>query len=163
MSQKSNGRVDILQPPNSLQFGMQDKMVTKATPYIDAVQGIYYDTSLSDAFFSADNIQILQNGIRAGVYKKSKGKYVINEQDVDTLKVIMRSMFLQYAANSPDKVKEQIERLNTLVLEYAIPKVYGEAIGYIHYRKDASTIHAPMNPPVMSRINDKQLEEKSWL
>ena len=163
MSQKSNGRVDILQPPNSLQFGIQDKMVTKSTPYIDAVQGIYYDTSLSDAFFSADNIQILQNGIRAGVYKKSKGKYVINEQDIDTLKVIMRSMFLQHAVNSPDKIKEQIEKLNSLVLEYAIPKVYGEAIGYIHYRKDASTIHAPMNPPVMSRINDKQLEEKSWI
>ena len=163
MSQKSNGRIDILQPPNKLQFQMQDKMVTKATPYIDAVQGIYYNTSLSDTFFSAENIQILQNGIRAGVNKKSKGKFIIMEQDVDTLKVIMRSMFLQHAVNSPDKIKEQIERLNTLILEYAIPKVYGEAVGYMHYRKDASTIHVPMNPPVMSRINDKQLEEKSWI
>ena len=118
---------------------------------------------MSDAYFSAENVQIIQNGIRAGVNKKSKGKYIIKEQDVDTIKIIMRSMFLQHAVNSPDKVKEQIERLNKLVLDYAVPKVYGEALGYIHYKKDASMIHEPLNPPVMSRVNDKQLQEKSWI
>ena len=88
MSQNSNGRVDIIQPPNSLQFDLQDKIITKTTPYIDAVQGIYYNTVLSDAYFSAENVQIIQNGIRAGVNKKSKGKYIIKEQDVDTIKII---------------------------------------------------------------------------
>jgi hypothetical protein len=163
MSEKSNGRVDILQPPNKLLFDLQDKAVLKSTSYTDAVQGIYYNTDLSDTYFSADNVQILQNGIRAGVYKKSKDKFVIKEQDTDTLKVIMRSIFLQHAVNSPNKIKEQIERLNNLVLTYAIPKVYGEAIGYINYCKDASTIHEPLTPPVMSRINDKQLEPNLWL
>ncbi len=163
MSGKVNGRIDVLQPPNKLLFDLQDKSVIKSTPYNDAVQGIYYNTILSDTYFSAENVQIIQNGIRAGVYKKSKDKFIIREQDTDVLKVIMRSIFLQHAINSPDKIKEQIERLNNLVLDYAIPKVYGEAIGYINYCKDASTIHEPLNPPVMSRINDKQLEAKPWL
>ena len=72
-------------------------------------------------------------------------------------------MFLQHAVNSPDNIKEQIEKLNKHVLDYAVPKVYGEAIGYINYCKDASMIHEPLKPPVMSRINDKQLEPQSWL
>lgn len=160
---KANGRVDIVQPPNSLLLDIQDKSVIKATAYTDAVQGIYYSTKLSDAYFSAENVQILQNGIRAGVHKKSKNKFIIKEQDVDTLKVIMRSMFLQHAVNSPDNIKEQIEKLNKYVLDYAIPKVYGEAIGYINYCKDASTIHEPLKPPVMSRLNEKQLEPQPWL
>uniref|UniRef100_A0A6C0LGU8 Minor capsid protein P8 central region domain-containing protein n=1 Tax=viral metagenome TaxID=1070528 RepID=A0A6C0LGU8_9ZZZZ len=164
MLNKSNGRIDIIQPPSSIdQFKLYDKSVMKSTPYTDAVQGIYYDTVLSQNFFSAENIKILQNGIRAGVYEKSKEKFVIGEQDSDTLKVIMRSMFLQHSINSPSKVKEQIDDLNKIVLEYAIPKVYGEAIGYMNYCRDSSTIAIPLNYPVMSRSNEKQLEENPWI
>ena len=105
----------------------------------------------------------LQNGIRVGVYKLSKKQFVIHEQNVDTIKIIMRSIFLQHAVNSPDRIKEQIERLNNLVLEYIIPKVYGETVGYINYCKDASTIQIPLAPPIMSKLNDKQLEPKPWL
>jgi hypothetical protein len=106
---------------------------------------------------------MIQNGIRAGVYEKSKKKYIIGSQDTDTIKVIMRSIFLQNTLNSPDKIKEQIETLNRLVLEYTIPKVYGEAVGYMNYCRDASTIPNPLNYPVMSRSNDKQLEERPWM
>ena len=161
---KNNGRVDILQPPDSIsQFKLYDKNITKSTSYTDAVQGIFYNTSLSDTYFSSDNVQIIQNGIRAGVYKMSKNKLVIAPQNIDTIKIIMRSIFLQHSINSPSGIKEQIERLNNLVLEYAIPKVYGEAIGYINYKKDSSTIATPINRPTMCRVNDKQLEEHPWL
>lgn len=164
MRQNMNGRVDIIQPPDSHQlFDMQDKNLTKSTTYTDAVNGIYYDTILSDTYFSRENIQIVQNGIRVGVYKRSKDKFVIDEQNVDTLKIIMRSIFLQYAKHSPENIKEQVVELNNLVLNYAIPKVYSEALGYVHYCKDASTLVDPIMPPVMTRMNEKQLEEKPWL
>ena len=162
MFNKSNGRINIQSPHKLNQFDLYDKTVIKATSYDDATQGIFYDTLLSKAYFSATNVQIIQNGIRAGVFKASKKQFVINEQNVDTIKIIMRSIFLQHALNSPDKIKEQIEKLNNLVLEYAIPKVYGEAVGYINYRKDASTIQTPLAPPIMSKINDKQLEPNPW-
>ena len=163
MLKKTNGRIDIQNPNKLNQFDLHDKMVLKATSYDDATQGIFYETVLSKAYFSADNVQIIQNGIRAGVYKMSKKQFIIHEQNIDTIKIIMRSIFLQHAVNSPDRIKEQIERLNNLVLEYAIPKVYGETIGYINYCKDASTIQSPLPPPIMSKLNDKQLEPKPWL
>ena len=160
MLKKTNGRIDI-QKLN--QFDLHDKTIVKSTSYTDAVQGILYDTILSNTYFSADNIQIIQNGIRAGVYKMSKNQLVIDEQDIDTIKIIMRSIFLQHSLNSPNEIKEQVERLNNLVFEYTIPKVYGEAVGYIKYCNDANTIQIPLAPPVMSKINDKQLEPNSWL
>jgi len=160
----NNGRIDLLQPPSSEKlFDLYDKGITKSTPYTDAVQGIFYNTSLSDTFFSAENIQIIQNGLRAGVYEKSKNKFIIDEQNQDTVKIIMRSMFLQHATHSEKNIKQQVEKLNALVLEEMIPKVYGEAIGYMNYRRDASTLVVPMTPPVMSRTNEKQLEEKPWI
>ena len=48
----NNGRV-IIQEPNPLtQIGLYDKIPMKETAYIDAVNGIYYDTDLSNLFFN---------------------------------------------------------------------------------------------------------------
>ena len=159
---KFNGRVNILEQPNRLTLGIYDKIPSKSTSYTDAMEGVYYNTILSDTYFSSDNQEIIQNGIRNGVYNMSKGKFVVGIQDYDTLKVIMRSMFLQHSENSPKDIKGQIERLNKKVLDYVIPSVYGEALGYLNYVKDVSTLREPMSYPVLSRLNDKQLQENRW-
>ena len=97
---KANGRVNIMEPDPNVQFSFHDKIAcdSKASDFRDAMKGNWKDSPLSLAFFSAQNIQSLQNGIRAGVYHKSKGQYVIGPQCVDTLKIIMRSTFLSYSA-----------------------------------------------------------------
>jgi hypothetical protein len=105
---------------------------------------------------------IIQNGIRAGVYKKSNGQYVISDQDGDTLKIIMRSVFLQHTSNQPTNIKGQVNELNKIVLDYSIPQVYSEAVGYHKYLEDASTMYTPIAPPIMSSNNDKQLVLKPW-
>jgi hypothetical protein len=92
----------------------------------------------------------------------SNNSYIVGYQDVDSLKTIMRSIFLQNSNNLPDNIKEQINKLNQLVLEYAIPQVYGEAQGYIKYKEDISTLPTPIARPVMSKENTKQLELKPW-
>jgi hypothetical protein len=74
----------------------------------------------------------------------------------------MRSVFLQYAANQPNNITQQDEELNKLVLEYCIQQVYSEAQGYITYVNDASTLVVPIERPVMTSNNDRQLELKSW-
>ena len=117
---------------------------------------------LSQAFFSRENIQIIQNGIRAGVYKRSNGQYVIGPQDCDSLKIVMRSVFLQYSANQMTNIPQQIEELNKIVLNYCIQQVYSEAQGYMKYVDDVSTLVVPLAHPVQSSTNDKQLELKSW-
>ena len=160
----SNGRVDILGPNIEQLFSMADKIPINSTKHSfrDAMTGNWYDTQLSKAFFSGKNIQIVQNGIRAGVYNKSNQQYVVGEQNMDELQIIMRAIFLQYAKNLPSDISEQINDLNKIVLDYSINQVFGEADGYMKYKRDASTLVVPIAMPVMSTTNDKQLELKKW-
>jgi hypothetical protein len=125
-------------------------------------EGLWDETTLSRAFFSKENIQILQNGIRAGVHRRSNGQYLVGQQDCDSLKIIMRSVFLQNASNKPTKVAEQIIQLNDIVLNYCIQQVYSEAQGYMKYLDDASTLVVPLSNPMIESTYDKQLELKPW-
>jgi hypothetical protein len=155
---KVNGRVDILNPPDIAQlFSMYDKIpANQCTTFRNATIGQWDETPLSTAYFSKENIQILQNGIRAGVYNMSNGQYVIGPQDCDNLKIIMRAIFLQYSANLPQNIAGQIQQLNQMVLDHSIPKVYGEAQGYIKYLHDASTLVVPLAAPVCDTQFDKR-------
>ena len=107
-------------------------------------------------------MQIVQNGIRAGVYNKSNQQYVVGEQNLDELQIIMRGLFLQYARNQPTGIAQQISDLNKIVLDYAVSQVWGEAEGYMKYKRDASTLVVPLSLPILSSTNDKQLELKKW-
>jgi hypothetical protein len=160
----SNGRVNILGPNIDTQFSLADRIPINSTKYSfrDAMTGNWYDTQLSNAFFSVKNIQIIQNGIRSGVYNKSNRQYVIGEQNPDELQIIMRSIFLQYSKNLPDNIPQQINDLNKNVFDYAINQVFGEADGYMKYKRDASTLVVPLTMPILSYSNDKQLELKKW-
>ena len=136
--------------------------VSQCSSFREAVTGNWYETALSDTFFSAANIRIIQNGIRAGVFNLSNGQYSIGDQNCDELKIIMRSVFLQYSHNRATQIKEQVGALNQIVLDYAIKQVYGEAQGYMKYKRDASTLVVPIAPPIMSKTNDKQLFLKNF-
>jgi hypothetical protein len=163
MNKVNNGRVDIKSPNTSALFQMYDKIpANQCVTFRNATEGLWDSTPLSQAFFSQQNIQILQNGIRAGVYNRSNGQYVIGPQDCDSLKIIMRSVFLQHAANQPNNYMAQINELNKIVLDYCIQQVFSEAQGYMKYIDDVSTLVVPIAPPVMANNNDRQLEFKSW-
>jgi hypothetical protein len=162
---KYNGRVNILETPSpDAIFQMQEKIAikNKATPYGDALKGMWEDNLLAKVYFSSENIQILQNGIRAGVYAMSSHKYVIAPPSVDMLKVIMRSTYVQYAEHYPNNIREQVERLNKIVLDYAVPATYNEAVGYQKYREDQSTLVVPLDLPLNHDRNYKQLQLKPW-
>ena len=163
MNKVNNGRVDIKSPNTSTLFQMYDKIpANQCVTFRNATEGLWTSNSLSNAFFSEQNIQIIQNGIRAGVYHRSNGQYTIGPQDCDSLKIVMRSVFLQYSANQPNNISQQIAQLNNIVLEYCIQQVYSEAQGYMKYINDASTLVVPISHPVMASENDRQLELKSW-
>jgi hypothetical protein len=159
----SNGRVDIIYPRVEEQFQFYDKIPAKqCTTLRNPTEGIWDNNILSNTFFSAQNICTIQNGIRAGIYKKSNGQFTISNQDEDTLKIIMRSIFLQNSVNQPNNIKEQIQQLNKIVLDYCIPQIYGEVQGYKQYIVDASTMYTPIAPPIFTKNNDKQLILKEW-
>ena len=161
--EKVNGRLDLINNniPNA-PFFLQDKIpVNRNTAFRDALNGNLINNTLSNLFFSAENITILQNGIRKGVYDKSNSKYLIDNQDYDVLKTIMRGIYLQYSANMETNITEQIVSLNKLVLDFCIPKIVKEAQSYMIYRKDVSTIHDPISRPVLTQYS-KTLQEKHF-
>ena len=160
-----NGRVNIIEVPPHIQFQMQEKIAlkNKTTEYREALAGVWEDSLLSQVYFSADNIQIVQNGLLAGVYQMSGNKYVIAPQNIETLKIIMRSIYLQYAEHREEDIKGQVTRLNKLVLDYAIPNVYNEAEGYVKYCRDQSTLVTPLELPRQADREYKQLEMKPWV
>ena len=163
MNKSNNGRVDIKSPNTSTLFEMYDKIpANQCVTFRNPTEGLWTDTTLSQAFFSQQNIQLLQNGIRSGVYHKSNGQYTIGPQDCDSLKNVMRSVYLQNAANQPNNITEQIAELNKIVLNYCIQQVYSEAQGYLKYIDDASTLVVPIAHPIMTDNTDRELEFKTW-
>ena len=95
--------------------------------------------------FSVENIDSLQQQLIKGVYEESRTRFQIGKQDEDTLKIIMRSIFLQNSRNLPGNIQMQINELNKHVLDYAIPQIIGEAEAYIKYKNDVSTLAVPLS------------------
>ena len=157
-----NGRVNVVDDPMA-QFKMLEKVAikNKATEYRDAMTGFWENTPMSDLFFSAANIQMIQNGIRAGVYQKSDGKYVIPPQNIDHLKIIMRVLYLDNCKNLKEDITGQIRDINKLVLDYCVPFVYGETVAYIKYLRDQSTLVVPLEREQRPDRDYKQLQYKT--
>jgi predicted RNA methylase len=164
--EKYNGRVNIAEPPSkNIVFKMAEKieLKNKPTSYENALAGNLEHNDLEKVFFSAQNIQIIQNAIKAAVYKMSENRYILPNQNINNLKIIMRGMYLQYADhNLIDSIRTQVERLNRVVLDYVIPSVYNEAVGYEKYCRDQSTLVVPLPLPLQHNREYKQLELKPW-
>jgi hypothetical protein len=164
--QKQNGLVDIaiLQDPDAM-FQMHERVNirNKPTEYSEALNGTMEWNVLAQVYFSAENMQIIQNALRANVYKLSGGKINIPNQNVDNLKIIMRGIYMEYAEHYPKDIKGQVERLNKLVLDYTVPSVYSEAIGYMNYLVMQSSLVTPLDRPVPNDRTYKPLEFRPFV
>jgi hypothetical protein len=146
-SQESNGLLNLLNNGGTALF-LQDKIkVDDRTNYTNSLKYVIEDTRLSEAFFSFENRTIIQNAIRAEIYKLSNNTYIIDRQDPDQLYIIMKGIFLQNSDNLDTNIKEQIKTLNTLVIAYSVPRVYTELLTYLKYKVDASTLVVPLENP----------------
>tara|TARA_B110001450_G_scaffold129715_2_gene121965 strand:+ start:1940 stop:2419 length:480 start_codon:yes stop_codon:yes gene_type:complete len=157
-----NGRVDITGNNNNDRFLLYERPENKkSTDYKEALIGNFNASVLSKTFFSAANITIIQNSILAGVSKKSNGLFKISYQDEDVIKTIMRAMFLQFSKNLDYDIREQIIELNNFVTDYAVPRVYNEAVGYIKYKNQVSVLATPIDLP-KSSYHSNTLEMKPF-
>jgi hypothetical protein len=150
-----NGRIDLMDSGTPLFLQDQIKLDDK-TNYYNTIKYSLEPSVLSKTFLSYENRNIIQNGIKAGVYKLSNQQYIIDKQDNDVLNSIMTGIYLQYSLNQPDDIKRQIEVLNKMVINYCVPKVFGEIKGYMQYKFDASTLVVPLSNP-MNTYNSKEL------
>lgn len=142
----TNGRVDLLHHKNLTSY----KFFEEKTRYEDfadkSSQNILSETPLSNMFFSDTNLEALHEGIRYIVYSRTNPSQIIDRQSDTELRVIMRSIYLQYAKNQPDNLVEQTRALNERVLDFACNRVLTELEQFVNYRKDVSTLPVPMEP-----------------
>jgi len=159
----SNGKINITGPNISAKFSMMDKIpINTNTNYQNVLTGNFERSRLSDAYFSKQNIQIIQNGIRKGVYDKSQSRILVDNQPEDQIVTVMRAMYLQHSKNLETNISQQIVELNTFVLNYCVVSIFNEAVAYLKYKEDASTMHRPMQHPIYSNKTNKTLEQKAW-
>jgi hypothetical protein len=144
-----NGRVNLSAPPSagghSEVPGFSYRTSSETTFATDALRGNWEVTKLSKAFFSQENANVIQNGIRKAVYDKSgPKKYVIDNQSMDELTIIMRTMYLQYAQNLPYDITGQVKELNEKVLNWSVPHILSAVDHYNYYLNDISHMPVPL-------------------
>jgi hypothetical protein len=86
--------------------------------------------------------------IKNTVYKESDFKWMIDDQSIDELKIIMRAQFLQFAQNRPDNIDKQVDALNKLVVEWAAPRIMSEVQQYMYYLNDITHMPQQISLPV---------------
>ena len=112
-----------------------------------ALFGIQDCTPLSRAFFSKENIKLLQDMLRYNVYIKSNKKLIIGPQSTIEMEIISRAMFLQNARFLNYNIKEQIKELNSLIINKITPMVISETLQYQGFLLNLETLPVPIEHP----------------
>lgn len=165
----ANGRVDLLSGMPTLQIpAYQRKSDVPICGGADAFRktaltGTLTTNSVSDLYFSDTNINALQEGIRYRVFQETNGRHVIGRQSDTELKVVMRSIYLQYSRNLPGDPVAQVREMNRRVLDWAVPEVLSNLKQHLTYLRDASTLPMPLDHgQLMTAKGARTLEMKSF-
>ena len=164
-----NGRVNFFPtssaggpPPANAGFGYSQTPDALAT--VDLMRGNWEENPVSNAFFGMPNMDYLQKEIVRQVYEQSKGRWEIDPQDIDELKIVMRAMYYQYGKNLPTDIRGQVKELNDLVLGWTVPRIMREIDAHIYYINDIDKLPVPIERPVlMTKAGTKSLPFKSFM
>lgn len=159
----NNGRINLLtnteqMVKNRINLFERTQPVNKATDYRNPTSTILQDTKLSTMYFSAKNIQYIQDTLKEAVYERSNHQYRLLPQNEDDLKIIMRGYYLQYVENDIGNEAAEMKRINGLVLAFLIPRLLNESEGYAKYIRDQSTLVMPFDRAVQVDRDYKELE-----
>ena len=157
---RQNGRVVFPDDVSNIGVpGFETDTAVERNFQTDMLRGNWEKTPVSEGFFSAENVDLLQNRIRKAVFDRSQPKgYIIDRQSADEMKIIMRAIFLQYARNLPKDVPAQIEDLNTKVINWSVPHILSAVDHYHFYINDISHLPVPLaHMQHLSRAGTKSL------
>jgi hypothetical protein len=161
----SNGRVDLMSAMPSLHVvpAHPSSSTGNYSFQKQALKGGMGATCLSDLYFSRLNVDAIQEGLRYKIYTETNGKHVIGRQSDQSLMIIMRSIYLQFAQHLQTDLVAQVRELNRRVLEWAVPEVLSNLKQFDVYRRDASTLPTPMDYGSKQTMKgSKQLEMKPF-
>jgi len=157
--------VDLLSPMGPFQIKpSQDSRNNTALFSQEANRGQISRNPISDIYFCTNNVNVLQDGIRYKVWKETGERYVIGKQSDQELRIVMRSIYYQYAKHLPNDVVGQVRDLNAKVIEWVVPEILSNLRQYEKYRQDASQLPMPMERgPLLTQKGTKTLELKTFI
>jgi hypothetical protein len=121
-------------------------------------RGVACRTNLTEAYFSRENIDRVHQMIINEVFSRSDGRFKIDKQDENDLIIIMRSIWVSYGRNLPDRIDEQVAELNGLVVNECVPKIMSEVSAYRTYARTIGRVPEPIPRAVnLSSAGSKQL------
>jgi len=167
-----NGRVNLESRPSAGGFlenpqmgGFGHRTSVDANPAQDLMRGNWTENTLSQKFFGPENTRVIQAEIKKEVYTRSGDKrWVIDDQSIDELQIVMRSIYLQYAKNQDNNIPGQIKDLNDLIIEWCVPRILSEIGMYQYYLNDISKMPVPMaHPASQSSAGSKSLPFRKFM
>lgn len=153
MGNINNGRVSSITETSNINPQLSQDIILHSDNQSNAVKGIVEETALSTIFFSKENTSNIQDTIRYRVYQNTSK--VISRQSENELFIIMRAILLQQAnfKVSQTDLRDEILKLNEMVVDYAVGKVSTMVTQYEGYISDLQTLPTPMDRP--SYTNDR--------
>ena len=88
---------------------------------------------MENVFFSNDNINIINKKLILAVYNLTNKKFKIANQSNESLIIVMRYIFINYAKHLPYHIKEQTDELNNLILKEIIPNIITNITQKVNY------------------------------
>jgi hypothetical protein len=149
MSYLYNGRVNIMGTGKFVEKSYLYEEIDNGNKLFkkEAVKHILASNRLQELFFSEKNIDIIQNLLAYHVKLQSNNRHNISRQSDNELKIIMKSVYLQYGKNNNNNINEQVKELNAYVLDFCIPLILSNIEQYLVFKKDVSTLPVPLDNP----------------
>ena len=160
-----NGRINLSgNNENGLNYKDNNEKQNICNYSTEALSHSTNRTPLTDLYFSQQNMDILQLGMRNMVLNKTEGAYNIGKQNETELKIIMRAMFIQYAKYRTDiPISVQVQEINRKVLEFSVPRIISSLNMKRKYLNDIQKLPVPLeHSRSMSTKGTKELELKEF-
>lgn len=155
----TKSKIDELISPGSYDFNTNDDSLSGSNTR-HLFKNLYGETLLTFLFFSKRNIDNIQDILKFVVHRETK--YIIDNQSVNELLIVMRALFLEYSLHPKliteemsdkersellKKYTKEVERLNMIVINQVVPKIISQIQQYVDYLRDASEQPYYMDKP----------------
>lgn len=155
----TKSKIDELISPGSYNFNTNDDSLSGSNTR-HLFKNLYGETLLTFLFFSKRNIDNIQDILKFVVHRETK--YIIDNQSVNELLIVMRALFLEYSLHPKlitdtmsdkersellKKYTKEVERLNMIVINQVVPKIISQIQQYVDYLRDASEQPYYMDKP----------------
>ena len=103
---------------------------------------------LEKTFFSKENIDLINKQLILNVFYKTNKQIKLGNQSKDSLLIVMRYVFIEYAKHLPYNIIEQIIELNNYVIKEILPLVMTNIDQKINYLKEINNPRQLIDPPI---------------